>query len=63
MNPYLSRRLLDVDPAEIDAWNAGIRRSRQEYRINPIAACGIDGCDWLRVHGAMCKHHTYGGKN
>jgi hypothetical protein len=62
VNPYLSRHHLDVDLAELDAWNAAIRRSRQEYRINPTAACGVTDCDRLRIYGAMCKHHTYGGK-
>ncbi len=39
-------------------WNAGIQRARQEYRLNPTAACGVSDCDRLRAHGRMCRIHA-----
>lgn len=56
MNPYLSRSALDVDLAEIDAWNAGIRRSRQEYAAVSSAACLAPGCPELGViEAGFCR--------
>lgn len=44
--------------ADFAAWNAGIERARREYRINPIASCGVSGCERLRAYGAMCSSHA-----
>lgn len=45
--------------AALAEYNAGIERARQEYRINPIAACGVRGC-WRLVNrpsGRLCSSH------
>jgi hypothetical protein len=40
------------------AWNAAVEKSRREYRVNPIAACGVSGCPRLRYAGRMCVRHS-----
>lgn len=39
-------------------WNKAVERSKQEYRLNPTASCGVTDCERLRAAGRMCSSHA-----
>lgn len=58
MNPFGISTPAPIDVRALLAWNAGIRRSINDYRRHPSTSCTYQGCVHLAPDGYLCNRHA-----